>query len=597
MNHKPLTQTALLKGKLGNFLNMMKNNDSKSFDGLSGYQLVRDITPIYSSTKGRVGIYKNKKKQDVVIKKCTYAFENLDAKYMKNEAYLLKKLTEVGGKNRLSPTFIEFIQKNNHVSLVTTFEKGVRLDTMAKDLQVDVIKKTFNRLQELSASFEKHNFFNLSVRKPLSYLLSFPINFVKLILKNPTEIGTYLKHSLLFYSNYLIGCFGGITLALTHRDLYPDNILYRENDDSITVLDWESAVVSDAVYDLSQIAMIYCTEFKIDGFLEFLNEHLDTNAERRRFIALSIFNSIQILGNNRTNDAVFKNTSKFLDILLKRITPAIMKKKSPFEIINTATMDMIALFYNVTRLPMHDSNKKIILCYHSIGNDGWRFSTKIKTFKSHLNFLKKHYALVNLPDLLSTKNGGINISFDDGYENVVTHALPLLKEAAATATIFVLGDGKNARRDVLNNNLPIMTEKQILYLRKNGWEIGYHTYTHPNLGTLHQTELNEEIVEGRKKLEKRLEGTLRYFAYPKGIYSKQILRSVREAGFEAAFTVDGSAVSLIDNDPLLLDRVPIEGELTAIQLGALISPIGLFMTKIFMRILSFKEKHVSSTVN
>jgi len=241
---------------------------------------------------------------------------------------------------------------------------------------------------------------------------------------------------------------------------------------------------------------------------------------------------------------------------------------------------------------MVDPKKKIILCYHSVGNDGWRFSTRIKTFESHLAFLKKNYHLVSLKNLLDTNNGGVNISFDDGYQNVLTNALPQFEGISGKPTMFIIGDSEKANRTELDNNLVLMTKEQILQLKKNGWEIGFHTNTHPDLADLNIDQLNKEIVQGKRQFEKRTKLKLRYFAYPKGKYSKKIIESVKKAGFEFAFTVDGKEALLNRKNNMFIDRVPIEGELTAQQLGALISPIGLIVTSIFLKMLDFKEKYL-----
>ncbi len=549
---------------------------------------------MYSTVKSRVGIYKDKNGHKVVIKRCQYTVEDLNLVYLRNEAQLLKTLTHAGSTSQILPPFIEVIEKPNEFILVTGFAEGERLDLLEQALRIDIVAETYEKLQSLSAMVKEHAFKDLPVRNPMYYLVSFMMNLGKLLFKDLSYAGFYLKMTALFYAHYIWGSLRGIDLGLVHRDLYADNILYSVEKKSITLLDWESAIVSDSLYDLAQIAMIYTQEMGVANMIELLKKYIANNAQRHRFIGLAIFNSLQILANNNTEDEVFKSTKKFLELLYKDVIPQIMYKKSPFEIINALTLDAIFAFYSLTGLPMRDAKKKIILCYHSVGNDGWRFSTRTNTFSEHLTFLDSKYNLVSLPELLKSQDGGVHISFDDGYANVVTNALPLLEQHKAVATMFAIGDSAHANRKELDNALPIMTDSELLMLRSKGWEIGYHTYTHANLGTLSDAQLKDELIEGKLTFEKKLGITLTYFAYPKGIYTEKVVQYVKKAGFGYAFTVDGKDMSLEHQDKLLLDRVPIEGELTASQLGALMSPLGLFTSKLFMKILVFKERYITS---
>lgn len=62
-------------------------------------------------------------------------------------------------------------------------------------------------------------------------------------------------------------------------------------------------------------------------------------------------------------------------------------------------------------------------------------------FKEQLLFLKKNYNLVSLDNLLKFKKDEkfkISITFDDGYKDNLTYALPILSELNIPATIYVI---------------------------------------------------------------------------------------------------------------------------------------------------------------
>jgi len=88
-----------------------------------------------------------------------------------------------------------------------------------------------------------------------------------------------------------------------------------------------------------------------------------------------------------------------------------------------------------------------ILNYHRIcpDNDMSKPNNELvvsaSKFKEQLIFLKKNYNLVSLDNLLDfEKNNKFNISitFDDGYKDNLSYALPILNELNVPATIYVI---------------------------------------------------------------------------------------------------------------------------------------------------------------
>src|SRR4051812_2068357 len=85
-----------------------------------------------------------------------------------------------------------------------------------------------------------------------------------------------------------------------------------------------------------------------------------------------------------------------------------------------------------------------ILMYHSVGDDRAFFTVRPGEFRRHMEFVKKSgYPVRRLREVVDDVESGrpivpaIVITFDDGYENNFTEALPILKEFNFPATIFV----------------------------------------------------------------------------------------------------------------------------------------------------------------
>src|SRR5438552_4005432 len=84
MKYQKLTIFDVLRAKIGTmihgFLPVVVNPE------IPGYKLIKDLTPSYTSTKNRIGIYENKEQKRVVVKRVISAIETLGSRYLKNEA-------------------------------------------------------------------------------------------------------------------------------------------------------------------------------------------------------------------------------------------------------------------------------------------------------------------------------------------------------------------------------------------------------------------------------------------------------------------------------------------------------------------------------
>lgn len=88
-------------------------------------------------------------------------------------------------------------------------------------------------------------------------------------------------------------------------------------------------------------------------------------------------------------------------------------------------------------------------------------------------------------------------------------------------------------------------------------DIGSHTLTHPDLTTLQEASLREEIVQGKAALEEMTGRPVKCFAYPFGLYNPKAVAVVRDAGFECACAASGGAVAS-KTDRFVLPRLMVE---------------------------------------
>jgi len=81
-----------------------------------------------------------------------------------------------------------------------------------------------------------------------------------------------------------------------------------------------------------------------------------------------------------------------------------------------------------------------------------------------------------------------------------------------------------------------MTTEMLRSLISNGWEIGSHTRTHPNLTQLSESQLNDELRTSKEFLEAVLSTKVVSLAYPYGAYNDRI-KSMAAKSYEFARTV------------------------------------------------------------
>jgi peptidoglycan/xylan/chitin deacetylase (PgdA/CDA1 family) len=121
----------------------------------------------------------------------------------------------------------------------------------------------------------------------------------------------------------------------------------------------------------------------------------------------------------------------------------------------------------------------------------------------------------------------IILSFDDGWADQFTYALPVLTKYNYPATFFVFTNAINRPGFLTWNELHQMT--------RAGMDIGGHSRSHPYLTTITSTStLWGEIAESKQLLEQKLGVLINEFAYPFGLYNSSIVSLVKEAGYKSA---------------------------------------------------------------
>jgi peptidoglycan/xylan/chitin deacetylase (PgdA/CDA1 family) len=127
----------------------------------------------------------------------------------------------------------------------------------------------------------------------------------------------------------------------------------------------------------------------------------------------------------------------------------------------------------------------------------------------------------------------VAITFDDGYLDTLTAALPLLRHYGFTATCYVVAGAVGGVSD-WTENAPLMDWNGLRAWLRAGMEVGAHSMSHPDLTGLAAPALREELTASRARLEDRLGVGVRSFAYPFNRVNARVIEAARDAGYAAA---------------------------------------------------------------
>ncbi|MGH7204387.1 MAG: polysaccharide deacetylase family protein [Candidatus Levyibacteriota bacterium] len=248
-----------------------------------------------------------------------------------------------------------------------------------------------------------------------------------------------------------------------------------------------------------------------------------------------------------------------------------------FKMITSVRKIVYQTLGSIDRVIFHTKNPVVILSYHSISNDAWRFSVSEDALKKQITYLKNHFEIITLKKLSDYLSGkkkltrpAVILTFDDGYKDILKMESFFNKHKIKPA-LFVLANSKNPNRQELGNKKTFLNKKEIQHLHNAGWEIGCHSATHANLATLSQEELDKEIVQAKHKMEKQLGFSIPYFAYPRGKYNENVVRLVKVANYLMGFTMDDGIIKP-NRDVYTIPRIGIDNTHTFSEFVNTFSP-------------------------
>jgi peptidoglycan/xylan/chitin deacetylase (PgdA/CDA1 family) len=233
--------------------------------------------------------------------------------------------------------------------------------------------------------------------------------------------------------------------------------------------------------------------------------------------------------------------------------------------------------------------KKVpILMYHSISSVATarfrQFTVSPGLFAEHIAYLhQQRYTPVTVTQFIRARSQGASalaerpviLTFDDGFADFFTDALPVLKQYNFTATLYITtafidGVSRWMRRE-RETTRRMLNRQQVREIAMNGIECGAHTHTHPQLDTLSAGAARNEMARSKELLEDHLGQEVCSFAYPYGYQTTRVRQLAREIGFTSACAVKHAKSSITD-DAFSLARLMVPGGASLDTFAALLAP-------------------------
>src|SRR5437899_8786746 len=176
-----------------------------------------------------------------------------------------------------------------------------------------------------------------------------------------------------------------------------------------------------------------------------------------------------------------------------------------------------------------------VLVYHTISSPPESLPGEIdispERFEQQMQWLSHWRRVAPLEETLrSPRERLVAITFDDGYRDNLTVALPILEKYSLPITLFVVAGFVDRDGYLSEEELREMSRHPLV-------TIGAHGLWHRHFNRLTPDEAHFELVESRRLLEGIVHQKIDLLAWPFGACDGPLERLSAECGYRASWTV------------------------------------------------------------
>ncbi|MEO5339251.1 MAG: polysaccharide deacetylase family protein [Magnetococcus sp. MYC-9] len=208
-------------------------------------------------------------------------------------------------------------------------------------------------------------------------------------------------------------------------------------------------------------------------------------------------------------------------------------------------------------------------CYHHLFDDErTAFARQLRCMRNYGEFIPLEEAVAMLRTQTPIDGQYVCMTFDDGYKNCLSNALPILLDHGCKATFFIVSELADAASCSLSDpdavaaphpaelmqrvlgfvcpegeSVEFLSWEECRLLQQEGMTIAPHTRSHRNLALLSANESRQEMVGSREDIHRHLGRFVPHLACPIGRPGLHFRPDVepflaQEAGFHSFFTLE-----------------------------------------------------------
>jgi peptidoglycan/xylan/chitin deacetylase (PgdA/CDA1 family) len=225
-----------------------------------------------------------------------------------------------------------------------------------------------------------------------------------------------------------------------------------------------------------------------------------------------------------------------------------------------------------------------VLMYHRVADVPHnRLAVPPAMFTAQMAYLREHgFHSVSLDELFAyyrerqpLPSRPIVITFDDGFVDNYTTALPILQQYDLSASVCIISgwvDRENDWEEYRGKTAArTMNWEQIHAWRDAGMGIVCHTVNHPRLNKLRDEDIVREITVSKRTLEEQLGQAIDFLCYPYGDFDTRVQRLTQQAGFKGALAIFERA-PLWRFAPYAIRRIAISSRQPLTEFAGKVSP-------------------------
>jgi len=274
-----------------------------------------------------------------------------------------------------------------------------------------------------------------------------------------------------------------------------------------------------------------------------------------------------VIQNRTTSRTRFKILSSMLagifNVLL--VSPSIASGSDANPVADATSTTKEQSGSNIDSSVSTTPNAAILLYHHVSSSTPASTSISPEAFKSHMEYLDAHHTVVSLQDVVSAiqhnttlPENAVAITFDDGYANILDNAHPILADLGFPYTVFI-------NPDEIGVGPKQLTWEQVIAMHNDGVVFANHTLDHLHMLNGEQAmgerawleKVWQNVESAEKKIEDKLDISLKYLAYPFGEYNTALANKLKAEGY-IGFGQHSGAVGP-SSDMQALPRFPAAG--------------------------------------